>query len=127
MAKRDDPSDLTIGYNAKVLAAIKTIGQGLMDLADALVAPEPSEPKPRPADRSQTSQPPAEEEQQPDEQEETKEIELSDLQELARDLIKAKRRPQLIKILEGHELENVSSAPAEIWADLKKELKEAAA
>lgn len=120
-------------------AALKVIGQGLFDLADSLVAPGDEQPEPRPAGRPPRSNPPAEattQDDPPTDEDEETEVEeeasltraavkLADLQTLAKDLIKKGGRPKLLKILEDHQLENVSSAPAELWPVLKTELTEA--
>jgi hypothetical protein len=115
--------------------AFKTIGLGLIDLSDALVAPgasveEPEEPRPgsrRPRSTAPVEEPKeeveeTEEEEVKEEPSEEEEIKLAELQNLAKDLIKAGGRSKLRKILEKHELETVSSAPMKLWKTLKKEL-----
>src|SRR4051812_46773595 len=112
---KQQADDLTGAHNPRVLKAISLIGQGLVDLAEALAAPSASEPRPRPAAASSpdTAPPPAEEQPVDHEAQEDEDgdIELADLQKLAKDLIKAGGRPKLLKILEELKLENVSSAP----------------
>ena len=109
--------------NQLIGAALRHIGQGLLDLADVLVSPGSSaEPSPRP-EAPRKPQPPAEE---PAEQtsEESEEIKLKDLQEMAHTLLKKQGgRKKLRGILEAHELETVSSAPEKVWPDLKNDLK----
>lgn len=112
--------------NPAVVKALAAIGQGFMDLAAAISAPDGAEPEPRPAGkRSPQALPPAEEpddDKQGGDETEAPEIKLADLQTMAKDLIKKGKREELRKILEDMELETVSSAPEDKWADLKEKL-----
>jgi hypothetical protein len=121
---------MTLPANPELVKALRAIGQGLLDLADAVVAPTTSEPAPRPAKRSQKPASPAEDEQPDDDEAQTEEVEeevkMADLQVLGKDLIK-KDRAAFRKILETHDLETVSSAPVDKWKALKKDLQEALA
>ena len=124
MAKQKD-EDLTGAHNVQVLRAIKTIGQGLMDLADALAQGAEVKPDPRSAGRrSPEPSPPAEEPEEED-GDATEEIKLADLQKMAKDLIKGGGRDKLVTILEDLDLDTVSSAPEEKWAELKEHLEAA--
>lgn len=106
-----------------IAAALRKIGQGLLDLADAIPnAPGESAPKPRPAGRSSPQPSPSSAEEPTEEDDGEEEIKLADLQTMAKDLIKKGGRDKLRELLETHELETVSSAPEEKWPDLKNDL-----
>lgn len=117
---------MTLPMNPELVAALKKIGQGLFDLANAVSNPPDtaSEPEPRPAARSPKKSPPPAEEHSEDKGVEAEEIKLADLQKMAKNLIKKGGRDKLLAILENHDLENVSSAPAKLWPELKQELEE---
>lgn len=124
MAKEND---LTVAYNLKVLAAIRKIGEGLTDLADALASPVElaSDPEPRPARRRPETEP-AEDPPEDVEPEAEIEVKLADLQKLANTLLKKKGgRPALIKILEHYDADRVSTAAKDVWPKLKIELEKA--
>jgi len=112
--------------NPAVVKALAAIGQGFIDLAAAVSAPDGAEPEPRPAGKRSPQAPPPAEEPDEDEQgggdDEAPETKLADLQTMAKDLIKKGRREELRKILEDMELETVSSAPKDKWAELKEKL-----
>lgn len=121
--------ELGAAADPKLILAIRTIGTGLTQLADALeaIGSDAADAPPRSARSSsgkekskpEEAAPPAEEETSADDQ---KPIELADLQKMGKDAIAAGKRDGLKKVLKDHDLANVSSAKPEQFESLHKAL-----
>jgi hypothetical protein len=116
----------------KLVAAIRTIAQGFLALADAMDqdAAEPPAPQPRSArpssskskDKDEEAGSPPAEEADEEEPQDIEPVDLAMLQKSAKALIRDGKREGLKKVLKDFDLANVSSAKPEQFEGLYKAL-----